>query len=331
LIDDAAREEENSLHGYDAFQRNLESDVDVRFEGRGFSSHDTVGVLRFVRERFAWLSDSAANPPLEPPALSLLERGHAPLEPTLDQAIGFTAEFDAPIETLSLHYSVDRAQPRIVEMVADENGVWRTQIEPIGHRAEVTWYLRAALADGRSAFFPANNSGEPYTFEVSGIDLPQIETGDLVLNELQARNPDGARDEQNEAEDWLELYNRGSQSVNLEGLFLSDQPDDPWKYALPSLQLSPGQHFQIWADGEPEEGPLHAPFRLDGGGESLVLASRDAILDRIDFERLPAGLSYGRERDGAEAWNACELPSPRQPNRCDGLPMPTLLLPYLGR
>lgn len=56
---------------------------------------------------------------------------------------------------------------------------------------------------------------------------------------------------------------------------------------------------------------LHANFRLSAGGEALTLSDREGDpVDSIEFPSLPAGASFGRERDGGGSWVFFDEPSP---------------------
>ena len=45
---------------------------------------------------------------------------------------------------------------------------------------------------------------------------------DIVINEIMASNDSVVMDEFNEFDDWIEIYNNGSETVDLEGFHLSD-------------------------------------------------------------------------------------------------------------
>ncbi len=57
-------------------------------------------------------------------------------------------------------------------------------------------------------------------------------------------------DEDGSFEDWIELYNTGDQTVNLEGFGLSDNYEQPYKWMLPSYDMQPGEYLIIWASGK---------------------------------------------------------------------------------
>ncbi len=145
--------------------------------------------------------------------------------------------------------------------------------------------------------------------------IPERRTG-LYVNELMASNQTTIADEWGDYDDWIEIYNANSSPVLLEGMFLSDNPQTPDKWPLPAVEIAPGGYLLIWADGETEQGPLHADFKLDADGESVLLCDRDAVLsiDAIDFGAQSADLSYGRVPDGGADWMVLDTPTPGASN-----------------
>ncbi len=98
------------------------------------------------------------------------------------------------------------------------------------------------------------------------------------ISEVVARNDDGLRDAEGDASDWIELHNFGRAGVALEGLALSDDLDRPARWSLPARVLPAGERLLVFASGRdlrPDEGELHADFRLDADGEPVLLTADD--------------------------------------------------------
>ncbi len=102
-------------------------------------------------------------------------------------------------------------------------------------------------------------------------------SGNVIINEFLAANvgANGLRDEDGDLEDWIELYNRGVTAVNLAGWSLTDDPEQPDEWLLPSVTLAPGQYLVVFASGKdrsPTNGAnLHANFKLGTAGQYLGL------------------------------------------------------------
>ncbi|NQV31251.1 MAG: lamin tail domain-containing protein, partial [Phycisphaeraceae bacterium] len=110
-------------------------------------------------------------------------------------------------------------------------------------------------------------------FGVSPMAMAQV-----YINEIMAVNQSYGTDPQGDAEDWVELANSGSVSVNLGGYYLSDDPDNPQKWQFPTNQpgltrLPARGHLVVWADSDTQAQGLHAGFNLSSQGETLVLSS----------------------------------------------------------
>ena len=58
----------------------------------------------------------------------------------------------------------------------------------------------------------------------------------LVINEFLAINNATNMDNYDEFDDWVEVYNTGTSVVTFDGLYLSDDKENPLKWALPSGQ-----------------------------------------------------------------------------------------------
>ncbi|MCB0216060.1 MAG: CotH kinase family protein [Caldilineae bacterium] len=330
---EAVREERDGLYPFEQFERNLRSEVveEQRFGDRVV--HTVIpGLLDSAEARQAFLSDPALQPDLVTPDLRLAGQGIDPAEPKQGEPVQVAARFeglDAPV-TVELRYRLAGGPERRLPMQASADGVWRAEIPPQLPGSELGYALRAATAEGRVVFFPEANLTRPYRFRVAGLRLPERLGGPLVINELLAANGSNGADAGGDFEDWVELYNRGSEPIDLGAYFLSDRVDLPWAMALPDRRLAPGERLLIWCDNAPEEGPDHAPFRLSRSGERLVLASREAIVDRVDFGPQSEDRSWGRSLDGAVDWRVCDRPTPGRANDCRRRDWP-IWLPRLGR
>ncbi len=300
------------------WEQNLNEPVEIA--GRRGST-TVPGIVSLVRERGAFLDGLAV---LQPPDIDLAEHAVVPEAPTSRDAVTLVARFDGgdAVTSAQLRYRVRGGVEQRVPMTRDEDGSWTAVVPAQATGRTVTYAFRAEIEDGRVTFFPAANWTQPFAYEIAGVTLPREETGALVINELLADNEAGLLDEADEAEDWLELYNRGDEPIDLAGHFISDDAEDPWSYGLPAMSLLPGEHLLIWCDGDLDQGPLHTPFRLSRGGESVVLATADAIVDQVDFGEQVADVSFGRVTDGADTWDQCATPSPGAANACTGYEAP---------
>jgi len=141
------------------------------------------------------------------------------------------------------------------------------------------------------------------------------------INEILASNGSIISDEKNEFDDWVEIFNSGTDSVNLEGCFLSDNLKKKQKWRFPSgkpeLTIIPPKGFLlVWCDNDLEQDSLlHADFRLDADGESVYLLDKNGktLVDSVRYPRQYLDFSYGRIAGGKE-WSYFLQPSPLKPN-----------------
>jgi hypothetical protein len=76
----------------------------------------------------------------------------------------------------------------------------------------------------------------------------------VVINEIQVTNLSTIQDEEGDYEDWFELYNAGSTSINLSQYIVSDKEDAENDWNLPNTVLGAGQYVMIFASGKDRYG-----------------------------------------------------------------------------
>lgn len=142
----------------------------------------------------------------------------------------------------------------------------------------------------------------------------------LIINEFLTGNDTGPRDEDGDPSDWIEIYNRSDQPVNLSGWSLTDDRSRPLKWAFPDITLASHDYLVVFASGKNRKvteagAALHTNFKLSRTDQFLglhnVLASRfmDEIpLDDFGYFR---DVSYGRS---GEAIGYFTQATPGDPN-----------------
>jgi len=111
------------------------------------------------------------------------------------------------------------------------------------------------------------------------LTAPCLCQGGLRISEFLADNGGGLRDEDLESPGWVEIYNSGPSSVNLNGWHLTDDSADPSKWTFPATNLPAGAYLVVFTSGKDRiapGSPLHANFKLNQGGEYLALVQPDA-------------------------------------------------------
>jgi len=176
----------------------------------------------------------------------------------------------------------------------------------------VNYYIRAVDTSGWDYTDPRDAPLDTHAYTVAYIPP------DLYVNEFLADNVAGLVDEFGQHDDWVEIYNGGQDPVTLAGLCLSDDLAVPGKFVFPDTTIAPGAFLLVWCDNDPEQGPLHADFRLSAAGEQVGLFAGSiagfAVIDSVTFGQQTADISFGRIPDGGAEWRRL-LPTPRESNQ----------------
>jgi spore coat protein CotH len=187
---------------------------------------------------------------------------------------------------------------------------------PAGTKVRFYVEARSANAAKAASFAPPRAEEDVLSYRVA---VTTASNSPVVLNEVMASNTSTLADPQGEYDDWIELRNLTAEEVDLTGRYLSDEPNNPRKWAFPAGTKIPADGFLlVWAD---EDGTatlgLHASFKLSASGESLFLTDTDAnlnaVLDSITFGEQATDLSYGRTAADADVW-AILSPTPGTAN-----------------
>ena len=129
--------------------------------------------------------------------------------------------------------------------------------------------------------------------------------GQVRLNEIMSENETVLADEDGDFSDWIELYNSGNDIINLVGLTLTDDEDDPDQWTFPFTQLAPNGHVIVFCSGKNRlYGPyLHTNFKLKSSGEELILSDGNLqVLDYVRATPLAEDVALARVVDGEGNW-----------------------------
>ncbi|MEM9549019.1 MAG: CotH kinase family protein [Bacteroidota bacterium] len=166
----------------------------------------------------------------------------------------------------------------------------------------VRYYVEAIKDDAYStaSYFPVGAQHDVFIYQVQ---QAVVSTGDVVINEFMADNTNSQVDNADEYDDWLELYNKGSESVDLTGYYLSDDEGDIFKWQFPdNTTIEPDGYLIVWTDNDEDQSTLqdlHANFRLSADGEVIILTnSDDEIIEQVTFEEQQEDLSFARMPNG---------------------------------
>jgi hypothetical protein len=187
--------------------------------------------------------------------------------------------------------------------------------QPSGGTVQARW------ADGHNihdfAASPNSFAGGSWDYVLDpNLGLPSIR-----INEFLAANLSGLADEDVPAEpqDWIEIWNHGATTVNLNGYTLTDDRDDPGKWTFPATNLAPGQFLVVFASEKDRRTitnaahRFHTNFKLNSGGEYLALfnaeSPRVAITEFApEYPEQRNDYSHGYDAAGALKYFATPTP-----------------------
>jgi hypothetical protein len=184
-----------------------------------------------------------------------------------------------------------------------------------GAQAGDTSYARIDDGGATWASFPDPNPGASNSWTPANL-------AGIMVNEFLASNDSCCTDENGEYDDFIELYNGGSNSINISGMYVTDDLTDPASFQIPTSDASattiaPGGFLLLWADKESEQGVLHVEEKLGSSGEQIgiitIMASDTGFVDSLTFGAQVADTSYGRYPDGSSTWSTL-TPTPGAAN-----------------
>ncbi|MCA9215014.1 MAG: tandem-95 repeat protein [Planctomycetales bacterium] len=179
------------------------------------------------------------------------------------------------------------------------------------------------MPDGSFLYSPDSNFEGQDTFTYSAADAEgngntvtvtiDVVAQPVVINEFMAANGSTletrTREDANArfrgdtmTSDWIELANLHSQPIDLSGMHLTDDVNDPTKWAFPAGTSIPANGFLVvFASGEnlldpelDENGFLHTNFQLKSDGEYLALTTPNGTpLFEANYPRQVTDVSYG--------------------------------------
>ena len=311
LIDGEVKADTKKLYSYEAFAGSAteEKAAGITRGRAGFGEGSTPSFKGFVTERREYL--------LNHPALSEPTPTIASIDRVSDASAGKAVQLAVQIgrgvrpDAVMLYYasSADRSFAA-VPMLDDGkhadgkagDGVFGAGIPPFPAGTVVRYYVeaRAGGANAMTRFAPERSERGALSYAITPLKAARTQ---VVINELMASNTADFRDPQGDADDWIELCNVGTTSVDLAGMYLTDSEDDPRKWVFPEgTVIPPAGYLIVWADQDVLEEPgIHADFRISMNGEILLLIDSDArenrVLDSVRFGPQQPGVALGRYPD----------------------------------
>ncbi len=285
----------------------------------GTGAHVPIGLQPFIQTRNSTAISQAMSTNAAP-MIKYMAHNHAKAyQPIVVQAF----VEDESLSSVKLEYKFDDGNWLSADMT--DNGqqgdfaagdkIYTVTLE--GKPANTVINYRIVASDSQQAISSKPCNSAEYT-------IPALNPMKLYINEFMASNSSTIMDEHGEYDDWIEIYNGSNQEIWLGDKYLSDNLNNPQKYAFPNITLDAGEYLLIWADGQPGQGPLHTSYKLDKDAEEIGLfdnaASGYALIDAITYTNQTNNISMGRVTDGAAEWKLFSSPTPGSSNSLVSIP-----------
>ena len=315
LIDNAVSTDANFLYTYSQYQSNLNATVTG---GGGPGGGGTCGVYELMDARAAWLNTCTEFSQVPPVITSVTPSSSTP-------AFGSDVSVSAQVSNATAVYLGYRNKPsdRFVRIAMLDDGnhgdgaagdlVFGANM-PV-NSLNIQYYVYAENANA-GIFSPVRAEHEFYQLTPT---IQQASTADLVINEVVAANTSGIVNESGKNKDWIELYNKTSNSLGLHAVFLSDSLNNLGKWRFPvDAFIGPNEHLLVWADDKNVTLlDHHTNFDLNNAQDMIVLSDSLIIGDTLTFFNQPSNQGMARCPDGTGDFQPTTTLTPRASNVCE--------------
>ena len=206
------------------------------------------------------------------------------------------------------------AAGKVIDEIAYENQTQDISLGRVPGSGD-EWQLFTAPTPGFS-----NDDAGRSAFEQSRI---APDTG-LLITEVMPSNKTTLADNKGAYSDYIEIYNTGSEAVNLAGYGLSDDAVKTLKWKFPDVTIEAGAYLVIYASAQGdlstdiEAGAVHTNFRISSYQETIILANpQGLVIDQVAVSEVPSDNAYNRVLSGGvygSEWQISSLPTPGYSN-----------------
>jgi hypothetical protein len=183
------------------------------------------------------------------------------------------------------------------------DGTYSITLPTYSPESLVRFYVEAVAGDaaGTRAYYPARAEQHVMFFKVQNVYSVPVK---IAINEFMASNAGIIKDENGDADDWIELFNLTNEDIDMTGYSITDKADNPAKFVFAEGTVIPANGYMIvWADENKSQGPLHANFKLSASGEQILLFDKNQILlDSVTFGQQIENKSAARIPNGTGQW-----------------------------
>ncbi len=217
------------------------------------------------------------------------------------------------------------------KLSAEKGGIYLSDttgapVDSVEYEEQITGISVGRDADGQwTAMEPSPGFSNDEAGIAAFMESRKTDDEQIIITEVISQNRTTIADANGEFNDYIEIYNEGSTTVDLSGYKLSDDIDNIGKWTFPEVSIDPGQYLLIFASGAEysESGDLQASFRISSLEETIVLSNPFGLIaDSVTLREIDTDWSYSRltGQDGSytDEWQATGKPTPGLVNTSDG-------------
>jgi hypothetical protein len=294
IIDAAVNADPNKFYSYAQFNSNLTTDITG---GGGPGGGTTPGITSLMNGRYTYLMAQSDFTAIQPTIQDIVVSDM----PTIGSAVNITAVVGNADAVYLRHRHLVMAPFDRVQMFDDGNhndGLANDQVYGASFTLSSTFTEYYIYAENATIgkFSPARAEHEFYTIVAVGGIAP----GNVVINEFMASNTSSMADQDGEFDDWIEVYNNGTTSIDLSGYRLTNDLTNLTAFTFPAgSTLAPDSYLVVWADKDLLQSGMHANFKIAATGSTLYFTNANlSVIDSIAFSTQLTDQTLGRYPNG---------------------------------
>ena len=129
------------------------------------------------------------------------------------------------------------------------------------------------------------------------------------------KNSTVVADQDGDFSDWVEIYNNGTETVNLSGFGISDDASEPYKWVFPAVTIGANEFLLVFCSDKDVLGPeMHTNFKLSASDQLVLTDNMGYTLDSHALTANAYDISAGYMIDGGGALTAFYTSTPGASN-----------------
>jgi hypothetical protein len=140
----------------------------------------------------------------------------------------------------------------------------------------------------------------------------------LLINEILPNNKGNFKDNYGKYSGYIEIINTSKKTISLKDYSLSNEEQASFKWQFPNIAIAPNEVIVVYTSNRNlYDDVLHASFKLSNqNGYAILSNSKGKIIDKVEYNNIPNGMAYIREKKGFEVGNNI---SPGYSNDIEGI------------